>query len=182
MITSHRNPQSPVHVMNKSAAKELNDKWTPFKYMDNASGCAPSAIYLEQQAGGRPKLSKPPQQLPFDINAQDIFRHMYMDAPAMDTSNYILLNRTEAQLQNDTCQICKCIFPLRVMYLPKCQHMFRSPYLSVLFKVKLTAAVPCPSCRTETPYQQISRPNLQIMKRIRDLIITRNLCQDSGSL
>ena len=80
--------------MDKSAAKELNDKWTP--YMDNASGCAPCAIYLKHQAGGWPKLSKPPQQLPFDINSQDIFLHMYMDAPAMDTSNYILLNRTEA--------------------------------------------------------------------------------------
>ena len=53
---------------------------------------------------------------------------------------------------------------------------------STLFKVKLTSEVPCPTCRTMTPFSKICKPNLQIITHLRDLVVACSDCNKSISL
>ena len=80
------------------------------------------------------------------------------------------------------CQICKCILPLRLACLTQCEHNFCTQCMSTLFKVKMSEFVPCFTCRTETAYQNVCRPNLQIISRIRDMPVTCNECEKTDSL
>ena len=171
MLMSKRNPTSTVHQMNRMAALDINEHWVAFKYEDSVANCLPCSRFVEQRNGGRPKTVKNTYHLPFNIAERDLFDELHGKSPYIDTTNLILANANSSQIENETCQICKCIFPLRIVFLPKCEHMFCSVCLSTVFKTKLSESVPCPTCRTETMYQTICKPNRQILNRIRDLMV-----------
>ena len=124
--------------------------------------------FVEQRNGGH---------LPFNITENDLFDKLHGESPYIDTTNLILANANSSQIENETCQICKCIFPLQIVFLPKCENMFCSVCLSTVFKTKLSKSVPCPTCRTETMYQAVCKPNRQILNRIRDFMV---ICMKCG--
>ena len=162
MMTYKRSPKAVVHQVNRATALELVGVWTGYKHSNSVDSCAPCLKFIGQMKGGRPKAVSAPKRLPFDITMDDIFNHLYSNVPIIDTNSFYLPSRTEAQKQNDTCQVCKSVFPLRTVYFPACEHMFCSKCVSTLFKVKLTSEIPCPTCPTMTPFSQICKPNLQI--------------------
>ena len=110
------------------------------------------------------------------------FINLNNNLPVIDINKFILSGRSDAQYQNDICQICKCVLPLHLVYLPKCQHMFCSSCMSTLFKMKLSSSVPCPTCRSDTSFHDLCQPNLQIIPRVRDMEVTCNQCRKNDSL
>ena len=182
MMTYKRSPKAVVHQVNRATAVELEGVWTGYKHSNSVDSCAPCLKFIGQMKGGRPKAVSVPKRLPFDITMDDIFNHLYSNEPIIDTNSFYFPSRTEAQKQNDTCQVCKSVFPLRTVYFPACEHMFCSKCVSTLFKVKLTSEIPCPTCRTITPFSQICKPNLQITTRLRDLVVACSNCNKSASL
>ena len=170
-MTYKQNPKAVVHQVNHATAVELNGLWTVCKHSNSVDCCAPCLKFIEQMRGGRPKSEGVIKILPFDISLDDAVSHLYTNVPIIDTSNIYIPNRTEAQKQNDTCQVYKSVFPLHTVYFHACGHLFCSMCVSTLFKVKLTSKVACSTCCTITPFSNICKPNLQIITCLRDLVV-----------
>ena len=182
MMTQKRNPNSVIHEVNRATALELNETWVQYKFDNSPENCRPCLQFIGQMKGGRSKSLTTKEQLPFDVNLDDLFYYVQSNVPIMDTTNFYLPGKIRSQKENDHCQVCKNIFALRTVYLPECEHMFCSQCISGLFKVKQTTNVPCPTCRTQANFTNITRPNLQITTRLRELVVACHKCNHCDSL
>ena len=166
-----------------------NQKWigNNFVYSATVDNCDTCNIFNGQSNGGyvTKRARNTPSNaasLAFDISQENIFQELVKDLPDIDTQGLTPVGLTTVQQINETCQICKCLYPPKTVYISQCQHMFCATCLSQTCKLKGQNTVPCPSCRSDIHYSTVEKLNRQLQIRLMDLQVECTSCKYTASM
>ena len=157
-----------------------------FRHASSIDVCHTCSVYHNQKTGGvvtsRTRNMPTVATLEYNLDTPNIFGHLINDLTEVDTSYLIPVGLTENQQQNETCQICKCLFSPQALYIKSCDHMFCASCLDRLFRSKLQNTVECPSCRSTVHFKDVDRINRQLLLRILDLHVQCTKCGHASCL